>query len=55
MCAGDGSVGTLIERVNLNSGVGSGGECTLSMLKRSAEMAQGMRIGRQVLLVLAIE
>ena len=46
-CAGDESVevDTLIERVDLNSGVGSGGECTLSTFTRSTQMAKGTRIG----------
>jgi hypothetical protein len=33
-------VDTLIERVDLNSGVGSGGECALSTLTHSAETAK---------------
>ena len=52
-CAQSVEVDTLIERVNLDSGVGSRGQCMPSTLTCSAETAEGTRIGRQILLASA--
>ncbi len=54
---GDGGVevDTLEERVDLDSGLGSRREGTLSTLTGGAETTKGTSVGGQVLLVLALE
>ncbi|CRK20667.1 hypothetical protein BN1723_002635 [Verticillium longisporum] len=48
-------VDTLVQRVNLDGGLGGGRECTLGTLASSAETAESTSVGGQVLLVLALE
>jgi len=54
---GDGGVeiNTLVQRVNLNGGLGRRGECTLGPLASSAQTTKGTCIASKVLLVLTLE